>query len=259
MSRQKHRAILFAIIYTLTMSLIAAEELTGREIMEKVDKRYTGDDQVADMTIILIKTNSQKRIRKVRLWKKEYGENDKWLMQFLEPEDVRGTGFLVWEHKGKDNDQWLYLPALKKVLRISSEEKGQSFMGTDFSHEDLRSYNLDDYNYTFLKYEEIDGQDCCVVKSVPKPGKQKSYSKTINWIRRDIFIVVKVDFYDKEEKFLKQLHATNIETIDGIWTAKRIEMENVQKKHRTIIEFENIRYNIRLDANIFTERNLIKE
>jgi len=172
---------------------------------------------------------------------------------------VRGTGFLIWEHKGKDDDQWLYLPAFKKVRRISSKEKEKSFMGTDFSYEDLGSHNLDDYNYTLLKSETFDDQDCYVVESVPKPGKKKSYKKTITWIRKDIFLAIRIDFYDKKGKFLKRLHATNIEKIDGIWTVKVMEMENVQRKHRTILELENVRYNIGLKKHFFTERNLIKE
>lgn len=245
-------------IFTL-FSTLTAEEETGREIMEKVDSRYTGDDQVTDMTMTLIKSSGRERVRKVKVWQKDYGENDKSLMRFLEPADVRGTGFLIWEHKGKDDDQWLYLPAYKKVRRISSKEKEKSFMGTDFSYEDLGSHDLDDYNYTLLRSEIFNDQVCYVVESVPKPGKKKPYKKTISWIRKDIFLVIGVDFYDKKGKFLKRLLATNIEKIDGIWTVKVMEMENVQKNHTTTLEFENVRYNTGLKNDVFTERNLVKE
>lgn len=238
---------------------VYAEEITGWDIMEKVDNRYTGDDQTAEMTMTLTKSSGRKRVRKVKVWQKDYGKNDKSLMRFLEPADIRGTGFLVWEHEEKDDDQWLYLPALKKVRRISTREKEKSFMGTDFSYEDLGSHDLDDYDYTLLKSETFNDQNCHVIESLPKPGKKKSYSKIISWIRKDIFIAIKIDFYDKKGEFLKRLHAINIEKIDGIWTTKRMEMENVQKKHITVLEFENIRYNIGLKNNIFTERNLTKE
>lgn len=254
------KKIKFVVLCMLVVfSILTAKEETGREIMEKVENRNTGDDQVAEMTMTLIKSSGRKRVRKVEVWQKDYGENDKSLMRFLEPADVRGTGFLIWEHKGKDDDQWLYLPAFKKVRRISSKEKEKSFMGTDFSYEDLGSHNLDDYNYTLLKSETFDDRDCYVVESVPKPGKKKSYKKTITWIRKDIFLAIRIDFYDKKGKFLKRLHTTNIEKIDGIWTVKVMEMENVQRKHRTILELENVRYNIGLKKHFFTERNLIKE
>lgn len=237
----------------------AAKEITGRNIMEKVDNRYTGDDQIAEMTMTLIKSSGRKRVRKVKVWQKDYGKSDKSLMRFLEPADVRGTGFLVWEHEAKDDDQWLYLPAFKKVRRISTKEKEKSFMGTDFSYEDIGSHDLNDYNYTLLRSETFNDQDCYVIESVPKPEKKKSYSKIISWIRKDIFIAIRIDFYDKKGEFLKKLHAFNIGKIDGIWTTKRMEMENVQKKHITVLEFENIKYNIGLKNNIFTERNLTKE
>jgi outer membrane lipoprotein-sorting protein len=243
----------------IVFSAVDAEETTGRDIMEKVDNRYTGDDQIAEMTMTLIKSSGRKRVRKVKVWQKDYGKNDKSLMRFLEPADVRGTGFLVWEHESKDDDQWLYLPALKKVRRISSKEKEKSFMGTDFSYDDLGSHDLDDYDYAFLRSETFNDQDCYVIKSVPKPEKKKSYSKTISWIRKDIFIATKIEFYDKKGEFLKRMHAFNIEKINEIWTTKKMEMENVQKKHITILELENVRYNIGLKDNIFTERNLIKE
>lgn len=253
----KLRLIVLCIFVILPV--LTAKEITGREIMKKVDNRYTGDDQVGDMTMTLIKSSGRKRVRKVRVWQKDYGENNKSLMRFLLPADVRGTGFLVWEHKEKDDDQWLYLPALKKVRRISTREKEKSFMGTDFSYEDLGSHNLDDYNYTLLGSEIYDGEGCYVVESVPKPGKEKSYDKTTSWIRKDIFLAIKIDFYDKKGNFLKSLHTADIEKIDGIWTIRRMEMENAEKKHRTILEFTNVRYNTGLKDNIFTERNLIKE
>lgn len=250
---------LVALCIFVIFATAAAKEVTGRDIMEKVDNRYTGDDQSAEMTMTLIKSSGRKRVRKIKVWQKDYGKKDKSLMRFLEPADVKGTGFLVWEHEAKNDDQWLYLPALKKVRRISSKEKEKSFMGTDFSYEDLGSHDLDDYNYTLLGSEKFNDQDCYVIESVPKPENKKSYSKTISWIRKDIFIATKIEFYDKKGEFLKRLHAFNIEKIDEIWTTRRMEMENVQKKHTTVLEFENVKYNIGLKDNIFTERNLIKE
>jgi len=252
------RRLITILFIAMVFSTTAAQEPTGREIMEKVDNRYTGEDQVVDMTMTLIRSRGHKRVRKVKLWRKDYGKNDKLLMRFLEPADVRGTGFLVWEHREGEDDQWIYLPALKKMRRITAREKSKRFMGTDFSYEDLGSHNLDDYNYTLLRSEEFDGQDCYVVESVPKPGKKKSYSKTVSWVRKDIFLIVRVDFYDKKGRLLKRLQASDIENIDGIWTARRLELENFQKKHKTILELDNIRYNTGLRDDVFSERNLVK-
>jgi negative regulator of sigma E activity len=241
------------------LSVPVYAEMTGRQVMEEVDNRNVGDDQIAEMTMTLIKSTGRKRERKVKVWQKAFGDGDRSLMRFLEPGDVAGTSFLVWEHENKDDDQWLYLPAQKKVRRISSDEKKDSFMGTDFSYEDLGSQHLDDYSYLLLPGEKIDGYDCYMIKSVPKQGIEKSYSKTVSWVRKDIFVTVKIDFFDKRGQLLKQLHVRALEKIDGIWTETVMEMENVQKKHKTILTFENIIYNSGLQNDIFTERNLREE
>ncbi len=105
----------------------------------------------------------------------------------------------------------------------------------------------------------FDGYNCWVIKSVPGAGKKKSYSKSILWVRKDSFFVVRIDFYDKSGFFLKKLHSTDIKKIDGILTAMKMEMENVRKKQRTILEFENVKYNTGLKDSIFSERNLKRE
>lgn len=247
------------VIVLLLLSVHACAEMTGRQVMEEIDSRSKGEDQVAEMTMTLIKSTGRKRVRKVKVWQKEYRDGNRSLMRFLEPGDVAGTGFLVWEHEDKDDDQWLYLPAQKKLRRISGDEKEDSFMGTDFSYEDLGSHSLDDYSYTLLPEEHFDNHDCYVVKGVPKQGIEKSYSKTVSWVRKDIFVTVKINFFDNRGQLLKQLLVASLEEIDGIWTETVMEMENVQKKHKTILTFENIQYNSDLQNDIFTERNLREE
>lgn len=253
------RKTVMTLIMVVLLSVPVFAEMTGRQVMEAVDDRDTGEEQIAEMTMTLIKSTGRKRVRKVKLWQKEFGDGERSLMRFLEPADVAGTGFLVWEHKKKDDDQWLYLPAQKKVRRISSDEKDDSFMGTDFSYEDLGSHHLDDYAYVLLPDEPYDGHECYVVKGVPKQGTEKTYSKTVSWVRKDIFVTVKIDFFDKGDQLLKRLQVRDLENIDGIWTETNMEMENIQKKHKTVLTFENIQHNSGLADDIFTERNLREE
>ncbi len=240
----------------LFLSVDAKANLTGREVMEQVDDRPQGDDQVAEMTMTLIKSTGRQRVRKVKVWQKHYGDDTRSLMRFIEPADVAGTGFLVWEHEKGEDDQWLYLPAQKKVRRISSDEKEQSFMGTDFSYEDLGSHHLNDYSYYLLSEEVYEGHPCYVVRGMPKQGVDKPYSKTVSWVRKENFVSVRIDFFDRSGQLLKQLRVLELDEIDGIWTEVRMEMENMQKKHRTILTFEGVQYNTGLSGSIFTERNL---
>jgi outer membrane lipoprotein-sorting protein len=253
------RAGVMAPVMVMLFFVHAVAEMTGRQVMEAVDDRDTGNDQTAEMTMTLVKSTGRKRVRKVKVWQKVFNDGDRSLMRFLEPGDVAGTGFLVWEHEGDGDDQWLYLPAQKKVRRISSDEKEDSFMGTDFSYEDLGSHDLDDYSYVLMPDEQLDGFDCYVVKGVPKPGVKKSYSRTISWVRKDILVTVRIDFFDTGGQLLKRMRVRDLEEIDGIWTETVMEMENIQKKHKTILTFEQVQYNSGLRSDIFTERNLREE
>jgi outer membrane lipoprotein-sorting protein len=185
------------------------------------------------------------------------------VMFFLEPADVKGTGFLTWnyEDESKDDDQWLYLPALKKVRRISSSKKADYFMGTDFTYSDMGDRDIDDYTYAHIDTEVIDGIECYHLERLPKDDeviKESGYGRTEIWVRPDIWMMVKAVFYDKKLKLLKELTVSEFEEIDGIWTAKKMHMNNIQKKHQTIFTFGNISYNSGLDDDIFSQRQLTK-
>ena len=185
------------------------------------------------------------------------------VMFFLEPADVKDTGFLSWNYDDpdKDDDQWLYLPALKKVRRISSSKKAESFMGTDFTYSDMGDLEVDDYTYTHLEPEVIDGVECYHLERMPKDKqvmKETGYGRTEMWIWPDNWMLVKAKFYDTKLKFLKEFTASDIEQIDGIWTATTMTMENAQKKHTTIFTFSKIAYNTTLDDEIFSQRRITR-
>lgn len=264
------------LLYGFTMMMIAGlcllnlspawaelPEIEARQVMLNTDERDDGDDQTSEMEMVLINKQGKQRVRKVVSYRKNYGEDDKMVMFFLEPADVKGTGFLTWnyEDESKDDDQWLYLPALKKVRRISSSKKADYFMGTDFTYSDMGDRDIDDYTYSHLGTEVIDGVECYHLESLPKDDeviKESGYGRTETWVRPDTWMMVKAVFYDKKMKLLKELAVSDFEEIDGIWTAKKLHMNNIQKKHQTILTFGNISYNSGLDDDIFSQRQLTK-
>lgn len=227
-------------------------KLTGRDIMLKVEERPEGEDQRSIMKMTLINKRGQTRERSVLMYSKKYGEDGKSLMYFQSPGDVKGTGFLAWDYDDpeKDNDQWLYLPALKKSRRISGSSKNDYFMGTDFTYDDMGDRNVDEDTHKLLREEELDGHKCWAVESTPKEGDYM-YSKRVSWIRQDALVALKVDFYDRKGGHLKTLTVSDVRQQDGIWTPFRMEMENFQKEHKTIIEMLEVQYNIGLEDSLF--------
>jgi outer membrane lipoprotein-sorting protein len=256
-------ALVFAISGVLITPAFALEDIEARQVAENVDERDDGDDMTAQLEMTLINKRGQERIRKVVSYRKDYGEDDKTVMFFLEPADVKDTGFLSWNYddESKDDDQWLYLPALKKVRRISSSKKADYFMGTDFTYSDMGDREIDDYDYSHLDPEVIDGIECYHIERMPKNDdviKETGYGRTEIWVRPDIWVMVKAVFFDKKLKLLKELMVSDIEEIDGIWTAKTMQMDNKQKQHQTIFTFSDITYNSELDDDIFSQRRLTK-
>ena len=165
--------------------------LNGREIMERVNERETGDRSTSEMEMILIDKKGRKRVREIRSFGMEKGEDSLSLMFFLSPADVKNTGFLTFDYdaSGKDDDQWLYLPALRKTKRIASGDKSGSFMGSDFNYSDMTSPDLDEYEYTLMKETKVRDKPVWQIKAVPKskeeieesgsPSRCFSFARTI--------------------------------------------------------------------------------
>ena len=235
-----------------------AQQLTGRAIIDKAYNLPTGEDQTSDLTMTLINKSGSERIRKIKQFTKDFGDVEKSIMFFTSPADVKNTSFMNWSYDSdKPDDQWIYLPALKKVKRISSDSKSDYFMGSDFTYDDLGDRKLDDDTHKLLREETIDGVDYYVVESIPK-DEDYMYSKTITWIRKDNFIGLKKEFYDEDGELLKILKIKKFENISGFLVITRSEMENVQKNHRTNMELNNIKINTGIPASKFTERMMMR-
>lgn len=253
----------FSLLIAGLFLAVSLQAQTGRDIIQKVKDRPDGDTRSSEMSMKLINKKGKVRERKIISYAMDLGKDKKdrkTLMFFQYPGDVKGTGFLTWDYDeiGKDDDKWLYLPAMKKTRRISgSSAKKNYFMGTDFTYDDMGSRNVDEDDHTLLREETLDGQKCWVVESVSKDSRD-IYSKKISWIRQDCLVALKVEYYDKLNKLHRKLLLSEIEKIDGFWIAQRLHMENVQTKHQTILLIENPQYDIELDETVFTVAKLEK-
>lgn len=248
--------VLFSII--ITTSLTANAKLTGEEIVGKAYDRATGEDQTSTLTMTLANAQGKKRIRKIQQYSKDMGDVEKSIMYFLSPADVEKTSFMNWSYDSdKGDDQWIYLPAIKKTKRISSDSKSDYFMGSDFTYDDLGDRKLSADKHTLLREESVDGKDCYVVQSVSK-NKEYMYSKTITWINKSNFIGVKKEFYDEDDELLKILTIKKYEQFAGFWVITNSEMKNVQKNHTTSIVLSNVKVNTGISADKFTERMMMR-
>lgn len=238
-------------------------QLTPREIMERVDAQPEPEDVVSTSTMTLVKLvgpKEKQRVREVKRYQKFYtrGEfSSKSLIHFLKPADVKGTGFLMWEYSeaGKDDDQWLYLPALQKVKRIVARQKSEQFMGTDFTYEDLAGRDIDEDTYTSLGEEPVFDEECYRIQATPNE-KNSQYSKRIVWVSKTQWLIRKVEFYDTKERLLKILWIPDVQKDGDYWTLNQLIMENVQKSHKTVLDVSGVGYDSRLGDDFFTERFL---
>ncbi|MEA1987480.1 MAG: outer membrane lipoprotein-sorting protein [Candidatus Marinimicrobia bacterium] len=248
---------LILLLLIIVVSILPAKELTGLQIIQKVYNRSTGNDQTADLTMSLINSRGDERIREIKQFLKDTNDMEKKIMFFTTPADVYNTSFMNWSYDedGKDDDQWIYLPALKRVKRISSDSKSDYFMGSDFTYDDLGDRQPTADTHKLLREEEIDGEMCFVVESIPRE-EEYMYSKTIAWIVKDKWIGMKKEFYDEDDDHLKTLSVKKYKKIDGFWIILQSEMHNIQKEHKTIMKLENVKINTGISDNKFTERML---
>lgn len=238
----------------------------ARAIMEKVDAREKGDNQTSDMEMILIDKNNKQRIRKISSFSKYKGDDTLRLMFFQYPADVKDTAFLThdFDDPDKDDDQWLYLPALRKSKRIASSDKSGSFMGSDLNYSDMTDRNLPDYDFTLKKEMIVNGVDTWLIESIPRSKnviKETGYKKSLLIVRKDNDFVIRAVHWEDKGGYLKYVDVKKLEQIDGIWVATEMHITRKKNKrmvHKTILTFKNIKFNQNLDYDLFTVRRMEK-
>jgi len=244
----------------------ASAQMTGRQVMEKQKSLHKVKTEIGSENMLLVDKGGSKETRQVRRYAKETGKDlHKYLVVFLSPGDIRGTALRTWENKGGDNDQWLYLPAQKKEQRIAKAGKKNYFMGTDFTYEDMEPEDLDNYNYTILKSENInhDGQthDCWVIQAVPANEKKKresGYAQRVMWIEKVHYTTLKTDFYDTRNKLQKTQTNHEYVNVGGtVWRPKKTWMKHHEKNHQTVTMTTSRKINVPLDDSTFTERFIL--
>ncbi len=242
-----------------------AKDLTVQEIVDKTESvaYYQGKDGRADVSMLITDSQGRKRQRQFTIlrWdqpprtEKEGGPHagdQKYYVYFHRPADVNKMVFVVWKHIDRDDDRWLYLPALDLVKRIASKEKRTSFVGSHFFYEDVSGRNI-----SADVHELIDTTDnYYVLKNTPKDSESAEFSYFTMWIHRSTFLPVKIEYFnDRGEKY-REYEALKVETIQGFLTVTQSRMKDLRIGGETLLQYRDVRYNIGLPEDIFTERYL---
>ncbi|MGI9626712.1 MAG: outer membrane lipoprotein-sorting protein [Longimicrobiales bacterium] len=263
-----HRALLK---HTLTAALVAVGAAatassvqaqngtpTGIEVAQRAEQVEGGfGDQSASLTMTLRNRNGDESTRRMRNLTLEVdGDGDKTLVIFDEPNDVKGTAFLNHTHKEGSDDQWLYLPALRRVKRIASDNKSGPFMGSEFAYEDISSQEVEKYSYAFVSAEDVEGTPMYVIERTPVDPKS-GYTKQVVWYDQSENLLQRVDFYDRKSELLKTLTYHDYSHHEGeYWRAARMEMVNHQTGKSTTLAFSEYAFKTGLTDRDFAESAL---
>ena len=241
-------------------------ELTADQVVDKVLAVAQSPQVRRNLTMALIDKRGKTRERVTSIYKRNYADNSRTLLYYTAPANIKSTGFLIWDYNDADTEdlQWLYLPSLRKARRISSADRGDYFLGTDFTYEDIK---LDgrleplDYNFELLGRQEEDGLELYHLKSVPKSdeiAKELGYSRVDVWVSSIGWMIRKSDFWDVKGVLFKSLEVSKVALIEGIWSRMNLTMHNHKTGHKTHFVFSEVDYLTPIDDQYFTRSALVR-
>ncbi len=245
----------YLLIFGLLLLTSVLWAQTGLDIIRMAENRPSPESSLAEMEMRLKNSRGQERVRSMEMAEGDFGGLQYSLIRFTAPSDVRGVGLLSIEQENDEDLQWLYMPALKRSRRISSSGKSDSFMGSDFTYEDLENTAPDKGQHTKIGTDVVNGRQCWVVETVPE---DRAYSRVVQWIGQESKISWKAEFYElgSGERLLKTLTVESAEQIDGYWIEKRLVMKNVQTGHSTTLIRSRIDLDPGLEKSDFSVRSL---
>lgn len=260
------RAVKYGLAAGLALLCAAATAQTpdADELMRRNFHATKVSGFIGEITMTLTNARGEQRVRKmlVRSKLKADGVHSAVLTRFRQPADIKGTGFLQIENKVGDDDIWIYLPALGKTRRLTSNNKRDSFFGTDFSYGDILLPAVEKYRHTLLKREHVDGAECYVIESTPMDAKTRDdsgYGRKISWIDARNYVERKVEYYDAKNALLKTQLAFDLREVEPAkqrWTPMRREMSNHQTGHKTLYTFDRFDVDPGLQDASFSTRRL---
>jgi len=251
------RLMLLLVLLLLPLEVFA---ITADEVMKKSQAAflYPGKDFKARVMMKLVSKGGQERVREMTMLRKNFGEtggDQKYFIYFFQPADVKDMTFMVYKYPKKDDDRWLFVPAISMVRRIAAQDKRSSFVGSDFTYEDVSGRDIEDDTHAISKEEKLGTKDCYVVKSTPKTA-DVDYSYKLSWIDKATSLPIKEEYYDKRGDLYKTFTADEIKDVKSLPTITKRTMKNLQSGHMTEVTYIKVDYNLNIEDSLFTERFL---
>jgi len=242
--------VLFAILGALA---VQAED--PRHIVTEVHTRSRVDSQ--QYTGVLRVVDGGNRVSEKGWTYARLGSHggSRVLIRFTTPAEVKGVALLVVNHPDRASDQWMWTPAINRERRVATQDRRSRFFGTDFSFEDLEERDVDQYDYRLLGEEALEGEACWKIAATPRAGKRSQYTRSIYWVRKRTYTYAQIENFDGET-LVRRLLYRQMENVQGIWTARTLEVEDVARRSRTILRFDSITYNTPLASDAFTVQAL---
>lgn len=240
--------------------------LTADALVVKVNAVEEGEFVTRRLGMTMVDSRGKTRQRETVNYRKQFADGKRTVMFYLRPANIRDTGFLIWDYAdvAVEDKQWIYLPALGKVRRVSAADRGDYFFGTDFTFEDMKldgKLGTEDYEFTLLGRTTLEGVDYYQLQSLPRSeaiAEELGYSKVVSLVHPDNWIIMRSEFWDTEGRPLKTLQVADVRQIDGIWTRHQLSMRNHQSGHQTQFRFSAVDYSTPIDDGMFSKRALAR-
>jgi outer membrane lipoprotein-sorting protein len=236
----------------------ATAQENARDIVAEVQRRATAESQRYEGLLQVFDAKGTIADKRWTLERLGSHGRSRMILRFTAPAEVRGVALLVVSHPDRASDQWMWTPAIERDRRIALQDRSTRFFGTDFSFEDLEERDVDQYNYSLVGDATIDGAACWQIESLPKRGKSSQYTKSTTWIRKDTYTMARIENYIRDQ-VVRRLDYGDLASVQGIWTARRLEMADLRRGSRTRLMLDKLEYNVPLRAEDFTLQALRRQ
>jgi outer membrane lipoprotein-sorting protein len=244
-------------LFFLSVALPALAQ-DARSIVAEVQRRAQAQSQRYEGTLEVVDARRKVSTKRWVYERSGSAGDSKAVLRFTAPAEVKGVALLIYNHPDRASDQWMWTPAVNRERRIAFQDRRTRFFGTDFTFEDLEERDVDKSSYKLLGEEPVDGVACWKIEAAPKPDTRSQYSKILLWVGKDDYTLRQAESFEKDE-LRRRLKYSDFETVQGIRTARKLEMHDLKQDSRTILKLEKLQYNVPMPADGFTIQALRRE
>jgi len=251
------KALLASAILLFITTTRAFSDTDPRKILDGVYEQDTSDATAMRAVFEIFDRDGHKTTKRFMLFRLGSPGDSKTLVRFIDPAEIRGVTLLSYNHKGNTDRQWFYIPATQRTRSVTPRERSEKFAGTDFTYEDVEERVFDDLDFRLLSNNEIiDGHKTYKVEAKPLDASRSQYGYVYYWVAQDVPIILHAEMYGGNGKLVRELHASALKKVSGIWGARHVEMRSVEEKTRTVLTIDEAKFNQHLDEKLFRPESL---